>query len=347
VALRYRDVKYYQVWNEFKGMWNTANNNWDYVAYTSLYNQVYDALKSVDPTIQVGGPYLVLSGTGSASLLGKTGFDTDNPIQSRDNTTLDYWLANKHGADFLAVDRGTKDYHDANNYTEAELLQLEVWWGRVNQALRAKTTLPIWWAEDYSGGAVTGDEAFQAVSQATMLSQQALTGATMSLRWQPQADGLTATEEALFSNTLVAGGGKPFASYAVYQAFRDNFGPGTALVRTASSAADVQALASARKTLLINQRSSAITVSVNGVSVDLARYQVLLIDTPSGAGTALTATPTTTATATATSAASATATRTLASTATSGLPTQTTTILPTQSPTPSSAPPTRCRPKKC
>src|SRR5207245_1228337 len=45
VARRYPEVKYYQVWNELKGFWNDSANTWDYVGYTSFYNQVYDALK--------------------------------------------------------------------------------------------------------------------------------------------------------------------------------------------------------------------------------------------------------------------------------------------------------------
>src|SRR5437868_965804 len=36
VAVRYRDVKYFQVWNEMKGMWDPASGNWNYVAYTRL-----------------------------------------------------------------------------------------------------------------------------------------------------------------------------------------------------------------------------------------------------------------------------------------------------------------------
>src|SRR5690242_6337815 len=47
VALRYPDVKYFQVWNELKGMWSTSPdatpgigdlNRWDYERYTTLYN---------------------------------------------------------------------------------------------------------------------------------------------------------------------------------------------------------------------------------------------------------------------------------------------------------------------
>ncbi|MBM2809282.1 MAG: beta-glucosidase/6-phospho-beta-glucosidase/beta-galactosidase [Chloroflexi bacterium] len=96
VALRYPDVRHYLVWNELKGFWNDAANNWDYVGYTRMYNLVYDALKSVDSSIQVGGPYLVIEGTGS----GRGGWAAASPITDRNRRVLEYWLRNKRGADF-------------------------------------------------------------------------------------------------------------------------------------------------------------------------------------------------------------------------------------------------------
>ena len=72
-ALRYPNVLHFKVWSELRGLWVTANcqyknqglrpspycadepgikNNWDYVAYTNLYNAVYDTLKRVNPNIR-------------------------------------------------------------------------------------------------------------------------------------------------------------------------------------------------------------------------------------------------------------------------------------------------------
>ena len=59
VAKRYPYVRSFQVWNELKGFFDPAENRWDYEAYTAFYNTVYDALKAYDPTLQVGGPYVV------------------------------------------------------------------------------------------------------------------------------------------------------------------------------------------------------------------------------------------------------------------------------------------------
>ncbi|MBN2000198.1 cellulase family glycosylhydrolase, partial [candidate division KSB1 bacterium] len=111
IADRYRDVTWFQVWNELKGYWSSSLNNWDYIRYTDMYNQVYEAIKAVRPDALVGGPYIVIQGDGGEEL-GKSGRDTFVPIGSRDWAVLDYWLKNKKGADFLCFDYGLVDYHD-------------------------------------------------------------------------------------------------------------------------------------------------------------------------------------------------------------------------------------------
>ncbi|MFC7099443.1 hypothetical protein ACFQQB_02470 [Nonomuraea rubra] len=58
VAQRYKDVKYFMVWNEFKGFWKDHSKPADYKGYTEMYNKVYDAVKAVRPDAQIGGPYL-------------------------------------------------------------------------------------------------------------------------------------------------------------------------------------------------------------------------------------------------------------------------------------------------
>ena len=44
-----------------QGLLERRTRTWDGEAYTELYNLVYDALKKVDPDIQVGGPYLEMT----------------------------------------------------------------------------------------------------------------------------------------------------------------------------------------------------------------------------------------------------------------------------------------------
>jgi hypothetical protein len=285
VALRYPDVKYYQVWNEMKGFWNSATNNWDYAAYTSMYNAVYDALKAVSPDIKVGGPYLVLEGTGASSLGVPATWATADPITARNRQVLTYWLANKHGADFVCVDHAVvQPTQDTNSYTEAQLLQLTHWFSDILTQLRSLTTLPIWFAEDYFDpildAGVNYDHSFQAVIQASILYHEVVGGAAVALHWQPQGVSTKAyqgDQESLFSDTRVAGGGQPFPFYGVFKAIHDDFPPGTQLYQARSSSPDVAVLASATQTLLLNKRPSSTTVSVDGTLLTLAGYDVRVL----------------------------------------------------------------------
>ena len=92
-----------------KGFWDHSRNRWNYEAYTALYNAVYDALKAAVPGVMVGGPYVVVdtwadpaAGGKPAALTGECG-----TVDQRSLDVLEYWLANKHGADFVALDGGT------------------------------------------------------------------------------------------------------------------------------------------------------------------------------------------------------------------------------------------------
>jgi hypothetical protein len=278
VARRYPDVKHYMVWNEMKGFWDRARNNWDFVSYTRMYNAVHEALKSVDPSIRVGGPYLVIEGTGSRSL-GKTGYATAEPITDRDREVLEYWLEHKRGADFLAVDRKTiSGSHDHNTYSAAEQMSLTRWFGVVTRKLRRMTKLPVWYAEDYFVG--SDDWAFQAAGIASMLGHHVRSGASASFRWGPQGqDGgpFGGNKQSLVSDTRAAGGGRPYPAHAVYAAFRRHFRRGARLYPAVSTAPDVEALASARATLLINKRDARVRVAVGRRTVTLERYEVRLL----------------------------------------------------------------------
>ncbi len=272
VALRYPDVRHYLVWNEMKGFWNPERNNWDYVAYTKLYNRVYDALKSVDRQIKVGGPYLVIEGTGT----GSGEWWSMRPIVDRNREVLQYWLDHKHGADFLVVDRAVKGPHDTNDYTAAKYLSLTPLFGDVTRQLRSISHLPIWWAESYFASDAE-NRAFEAAGLASMLYHQLKAGAAVSLRWAPQVQPDGDTGQNLFTDTLVAGGGQPLPAFYVYQAFRDHFGPGTRLYHAPSSSRDVEALASATKVLLINKRPTPLTVGLGDTAVELKGYEVRVL----------------------------------------------------------------------
>ncbi|MDO4684438.1 MAG: hypothetical protein Q4B06_01900 [Candidatus Saccharibacteria bacterium] len=124
VALRYPDVKVWQVWNEFKGMYRADLNRWDYERYTRLYNKVYTAIKEATPDAKVGGPYLSLSiwtdnthsdaPTSRAECRGDWGIMTENEIghhtSDSNSSVLAYWLKHKVGADFITFSWATKSW---------------------------------------------------------------------------------------------------------------------------------------------------------------------------------------------------------------------------------------------
>jgi hypothetical protein len=282
IALRYPDVRHYVVWNEMKGFWDRSARNWDYRAYTEMYNRVWTALKSVNPHIRVGGPYLVLEGTGSTRL-GKRGRATRAPITPRNREVLGFWLRHKRGASFLAIDRKTVSRsHDRNAYTPAEQLRLTRRFRDVTKQLRRLTRLPVWYVEDYFVG--HSDWRLQRAGLASMLYWHVRSGVAVSLRWGPQGTRggpFGGNEQSLFSDTRYRGGGVPFPAYGVYRAIHDHFAPGTRLYHTSSSSRRLLALASRRRTLLVNQRPVPVRVVVRpGGRVLVPAYGFRVVRSP-------------------------------------------------------------------
>ncbi len=115
----------------------------------------------------------------------------------------------------------------------------------------------------------------------TGVMQMLVSGVAVSLRWQPQGVGDRPDEgdqESIWSDTRASGGGQAFPFYYAANAIRDNFGPGTTLYRASASTPDIGVLASATRTLLVNQRATPVTVSIDGQTpIRLAGYEVRLL----------------------------------------------------------------------
>jgi hypothetical protein len=215
VALRYPDVKHFQVWNEMKGFWDTARNRWRYEDYTNLYNQVYTALKSVDPAIKVGGPYVHMQTLPTTNYYASTEVrGTWGAIDRRDLNVVSYWLAYAKGADFLTVD-GSLTTKGLGLLTPEIEGQAKL--GAVTRWLRKQSNLPVWWAELYAtpyGNASALTEAQQAASLQAALTQLELAGATAALFWEPESRYGT-TMPGLWSSTFGTPGGLPTLLHAV------------------------------------------------------------------------------------------------------------------------------------
>lgn len=269
-AKRYPQVRTFQIWNEMKGYWDASANNWDIADYTNMYNAVYDALKAHDPTLEVGGLYLVIEGTGSEDL-GYSGRDTYNPIGSRNQEVIDYWLENKSGADFIAIDRGLVDIHDPNrrDYTTEDRMELTHWFGSITRDVAEQSGLPVTWSEYYAGGSSEANAALFASTYKHMVEA----GTDRALLWNPNEGE---TSNTLFSNVRSSNGGRPNDHYDVYSIIDEYFGEGTELFDADVSFAGVEVLVSATHTLLINKTDEYLAIDLFGAGVLLQPYEVTL-----------------------------------------------------------------------
>ncbi len=279
-ALRYPDVLYFQVWNELKGFWNADLNRWDYEGYTTLYNLVYDALKAVNPAIQVGGPYVVMDSWGDRAAMSNPS-DVVGPYGTLDQRPLDvisYWLANKHGADFITVDGGNTNW-DKDSLTDPftatqKFTDIAAW-------IHAQTSLPIWWAEWYAWGTAKSDLPENNAVMALALMRMAQSGVSVALMWQPQGDekGLS-FPTGLFTKTKTSGGGQATSYYASQKAFKDYFRPGVTFYDTTVSSPALQVLATSTALLLINTTPAPLSITVNGRVITLMAYEVTVRKPP-------------------------------------------------------------------
>jgi hypothetical protein len=302
VARRFPKVVYFQVWNQFKGMWNESQNSWDAERYTRLYNKIWKAVKAVRPDAKIGGPYLVLEGSGATRALGyPADWYTEDPITPRNRAVLEYWLEHKLGADFIAIDRSVKTGGDPLNYPESAQLRLTSLFGdviRQVRSLRGYRNEPIWMAEYYLAELPFSlrSEQFQAVMIASILKHKLEAGLSVSFLWSPEAQPnanipRAGDGQALFSSTRDFDGGRVSKNGFVYESFKRYFAPGTALIRASSSSSALEVLASKTAVLLINKRAGPTTVTITGMTItgmtitgtgtnqlELAPYEVRVLE---------------------------------------------------------------------
>ncbi len=281
-------VRYFQVWNEMKGYWNPTTNTYnsgmravtrqDYShGYTYMYNLVYDALKAVNPAIQVGGPYVVMDSWSDRATMSHPS-QISGPYGTLDQRPLDViadWLQKKRGAEFITV-AGTTANEDDVRLVDAftatqKFADIATW-------IAQRTDLPLWWAEWRATDVPTRDLRFSNALMAMSLLQMVLKNVTVALLWQPEADALGVSHpQGLWTDTRLSNGGQATPYHATQQLFKMYFGIGTTLYHVAVSSPQVRALASGIKTLLINTVNERLSVSVNNTVVTLEGYEVRLV----------------------------------------------------------------------
>ncbi len=307
VAERYMvppyNVRYFQVWNELKGYYDPVTNAYDYTTspgnpaapvvqhgYTYMYNLVYDRLMQVAESlhialasIKVGGPYVVMDTWSSASQSNPS--HISNAYGTYDQRPLDvvqYWLQHKAGAGFITVDggNGNKDnVNVADPFTAAEKFADVTRWIRSldNQVYPGAATLPIWWAEWYASPYATSSDAnYDNAVKSYAIMKLIEAGGAVALSWgNPGEDPVGAS---LWTPTTV-GGGQPLPWYFSLKALNDYFPPGTLLYHTVVSLPKaVEALASAQKVILVNKMNQPLSVTVNSHTIQLAPYQVSVVN---------------------------------------------------------------------
>lgn len=271
VAERYPGVRYFVVWNEFKGFWDAARGRWDYEGYTRLYNLVYEALKKVNPAVRVGGPYVPMSSyshqwRGHPSRL-------RGPWGVMDQRALDafaYWLDHKRGADFAVVDGHTAT--DDKGLVTDEFTALGKF-SAVNGWIRQRSDLPVWWAEWYveQPGTTWTPEHRTAVLVAAM-TELAEDGTAAALYWNPQRRG-EYCPGCLWTSTWLPGGGQALPALSELRKFARTFPPALPL-RDVSPGPEVRALAGPGRMVVVNTRNETVETTVDGRALTLDPYQI-------------------------------------------------------------------------
>lgn len=272
IAQAFPQVRYFVVWNELKGFWDPATRSWDYQDYTTMYNDVYEAIKAVRPDAMVGGPYANMSAWPTpvrhvvSTVHGAFGYLDQGMLDA-----VSYWLANNVGADFVAVDGATENGKSGEPLTDAVTAAGQ--YAAVDAWIRSQTDLPIWWMESHIQPATGWTEEQGAAARVASLAEMASSGAAVGMQWQPQ-DQSGWPDEGLWTSTLMLGGGQPTPlAWSLEEALPVlEDGP----VLTPGQPAGVLVATDRAGTVAVDTTAAPTTVELDGTAVPLSAGQVLV-----------------------------------------------------------------------
>ncbi len=208
IAESFPDVKYFVVWSEMRGFFNRSTESFDAVNYTKMYNDVYDSIKAVRPDAMVGGPYAMMSSyvsphpdTSDGALHGSWGY-----IDANSQAALSYWLTHKVGADFVAID-GKTDIASSDSAGISDPLTASEKYYAVDEWIRSRTDLPIWWMESHIQPDSGWNVRQAAAARVATLVLMNASDASVGMQWQPQEQAGW-PDEGLWTSTEIAGGGQ-------------------------------------------------------------------------------------------------------------------------------------------
>jgi hypothetical protein len=306
VAKDYPQIKYFVVWSEIRGFANSTNytypygtTNIDIADYTTMYNDVYKAIKAVAPSDQVGGPYTTMpaiecsSTCPSGSLNGAWGYTPESDL-----VATQYWLQNKVGADFITVDGRTEiasqcsssesQPYSCSNGTPINVdpATASTHYTAVDDWLRSETNLPIWWMESHiqpapdEGSYSWTDDQAAAARIATLIDMNT-SGATVGQQWQPQ-DTANWADMGLWTTVACSGGDASSPCGGVATPLANELIPllsfleQNRLTAVANQPTGVVAATANSQAVIVNTLNSSANTTVDGFNIDLAPDDVLL-----------------------------------------------------------------------
>ena len=214
VAKSFPQVKYFTVWSEIRKFSHYDPTNAGAAQYTTMYNDIYKAIKAVRPDAKVGGPYASLSAESNpypanteTTLHGSWGYV--NPAMQN---ALNYWLKNKVGADYVAIDGATELAKSGGGTNPVNAAGL---YGAVDSWIKSQTNLPIWWMESHIAPAVGWSEPQGAAARVATLIEMNASGAAVGMQWQGQEQYMSINgsqawpDEGFWTTPQKVGGGQP------------------------------------------------------------------------------------------------------------------------------------------
>lgn len=277
IAQSLPQVKYFVVWNEFKGFHEKNGNGLDYINYTSMYNDVFTAIKKVRPDAIIGGPYVSfiaypcsqLGSKSSQALQGSWGCIGQNTLNA-----FTYWLNHKVGADFIAIDGGVVTERDIKaGISPPNPLTASEKFAAVDQWVKSQSNLPLWWMESPIQPKSGWSNQEGAAARIATLILMNSSGASAGLYWQPQEQA-GISDEGLWTSTEVAGGGQPTILASELEAVLPFIRQPLKLVNGQPSGVLVATEGS--NSILVNTTSASVAATLNGHEIGLSAYQVLV-----------------------------------------------------------------------
>ena len=283
VAKRYPQVKYFQIWNEFKGFWSSKLNGIDIDLYIKFYNMVYSAVKEARPDAVVGGFYGTIQGDYSSQY----GYKYDCSFNPADDNAywdrLNKWQDNAVGFDFVSCDYGVQAFKNFAKLTKDEVMNSTKNFKYALERMCKETDKPIIMAEYYGQSRSKAPEEnspeFEAAVMA-LIYKNMLLGVKdreyTSLFWLESPEDIA----CFFTETKKSTGGQPLPLYYVAKGITRGFTTGNTIVESSSAdESKVEVFASSKKVMVINKTNSRQVVQYGDKYYELSGYEVIFLNT--------------------------------------------------------------------